>query len=45
MILVRERTHLVTKELVIQVLSVRVSGEFAPNANDSEGDFSGHFWL
>ena len=39
------RTHLVPKELVVQVLGIGLSGELASNTDDSEWYFSGHFWL
>ena len=39
---VPRRTHLVPKEVVIQVLSVGISGELTSDPDDSERDFGGH---
>lgn len=35
-------TNLVPEELIVKVFGVRFSRKFAPDANESERDFSGH---
>jgi len=43
LVLLVSRTDLVPKELIVQIFGIGISGELAPDTDDSKRDFGGHF--